>query len=261
MDFRTVKWDDAVSFAASLPREQIATLQQTLAGTPAEELLAEVAKRYEGKIVMASSLGLEDQVLTAMIALNNLAIPIITLDTGRLFPETLDLIDRTEKRFGIKIQVFFPQSEVLQQMVALEGVNLFRKSVELRERCCEVRKLEPLKRALTGKTAWICGLRQQQGVTRQAVESIEWDSTWNLIKFNPLSNWSEAAVREYVEQHQVPYNPLHDEGFPSIGCACCTRAILPGEDLRAGRWWWERAEQRECGLHQRSLANFKQKYA
>jgi phosphoadenosine phosphosulfate reductase len=251
MNFRAVKWDDEFSSAASPVREKFANLKQALAGAPPEELLAEVERHFEGKVVMASSLGLEDQVLTAMIALNHLTIPIVTMDTGRLFPETLDLIDRTEKRLEIKIQVFFPQSEAVQRMVALNGVNLFRENVELRQHCCAVRKLEPLKRALSGKDAWICGLRQGQGVTRQEVESVEWDSTWNLIKFNPLASWSESAVREYLEKHQVPYNPLHDAGFPSIGCACCTRAILPGEERRAGRWWWERAEQRECGLHRR----------
>jgi phosphoadenosine phosphosulfate reductase len=234
--------------------DQLPLIKAKLSGLPPEELLNEASRIFAGKVVLASSLGLEDQVLTAMIAFQHLPIPVFTLDTGRLFAETLDLIERTELRLGVRIQLFCPQAGAVQEMVSKHGINLFRKSVDLRKYCCAIRKLEPLKRALAGHAAWICGLRQQQGGTRHQVESVEWDPAWNLVKLNPLAGWGETEVRQYLEKHQVPFNPLHNQGYPSIGCACCTRAILPGEEPRAGRWWWERVEHRECGLHPRPAA-------
>ena len=161
-------------------------------------------------------------------------------------------MDRTRGRYGLPIHVYFPAAREVEEMVERDGVNLFRDSVEARRRCCEIRKVKPLRRAQTQLDAWVCGLRSGQGATRQKVEEVEWDAAAGLIKVNPLAAWDEARVRDFVQTHDVPYNPLHDAGFPSIGCAPCTRAVAPGEDARSGRWWWESAEHRECGLHQRA---------
>lgn len=232
--------------------EAVAEILAELANAPAEDLLADAARRFAGRVAFASSLGLEDQVLTAMIAEAKLAIPIFTLDTGRLYPETYDLIDRTSKRYGVTMHVYFPAADAVEEMVDRDGVNLFRDSIEARKRCCEIRKVRPLRRAQIELDAWICGLRSGQGATRQKVDPVEWDDAADLVKINPLAAWDETGVWSYVRAHDVPYNPLHDTGFPSIGCAPCTRAVAPGEDARSGRWWWESAEHRECGLHQRT---------
>ena len=233
--------------------ETVTALLTELEGAGAEAVLADAAQRFPGRVAFASSLGLEDQVLTAMIAEAKLEIPIFTLDTGRLYPETYDLIARTRERYGVTIHVYFPDAGEVEEMVDRDGVNLFRDSIEARQRCCGVRKVHPLRRAQRELDAWICGLRSGQGATRQKVEVAEWDDA-GLVKINPLAAWDEAGVRDYVSAHDVPYNPLHDAGFPSIGCAPCTRAVPEGEDARSGRWWWESAEHRECGLHQRSAS-------
>jgi phosphoadenosine phosphosulfate reductase len=224
-------------------------LQKEFAGLPAAEILALTARTFPGDVVFASSLGLEDQVITDMICRQNLDIQIFTLDTGRLFNESLDLLARTEAAYGIRIQVYFPDAAAVEKLVAERGINLFLESVENRRHCCGVRKVEPLRRALRGRAAWICGLRREQSPTRSGLEVIEDDQVNGLIKINPLLDWTEAQVREYAQDAQVPYNPLHDRGFASIGCACCTRAIPPGADPRSGRWWWESPEHKECGLH------------
>ena len=229
------------------------TLLTELAGATAEEILAQVAARFPEHVAFASSLGPEDQVLTHMIAAARLDIPIFTLDTGRLFPETYDLAARTSKRYHVTLHTYFPAAGDVEEMVDAHGTNLFRDSIELRKLCCNVRKVRPLRRAQTGRDAWICGLRSGQGATRQRVEVVEWDDA-GLLKINPLATWDEAGVWDYVRAHDVPYNPLHDRGFPSIGCAPCTRAVREGEDARSGRWWWESAEHRECGLHRRTAA-------
>jgi phosphoadenosine phosphosulfate reductase len=231
--------------------DTVADVLLEVEGAPAEQVLAAAARRFAGRIAFASSLGPEDQVITAMIAEAGLDIPIFTLDTGRLFPEAYELVDTTVKRYGLPIHVFFPDRGEVEQMVAANGVNLFRDSIAHRKLCCEVRKVRPLRRAQEPLDAWICGLRAGQGATRQVVEPAEWDTATDLVKINPLAAWDEDRMWEYVHAHDVPYNPLHDTGFPSIGCAPCTRAILPGEDHRAGRWWWEGANDRECGLHSR----------
>lgn len=184
-----------------------------------------------------------------MIADRHLSVGLFTLDTGRLFQDTYELIERTESRYGVKFRILFPHQSDVETMVARHGLNLFRQSVELRKECCRVRKVEPLRRALAGLDAWITGLRREQSLTRQTLEAVEWDAANGLVKINPLRDWSEAQVRDYIRARGVPYNPLHDQGFPTIGCACCTRAIRPGEDMRAGRWWWEAPEHKECGLH------------
>jgi phosphoadenosine phosphosulfate reductase len=230
--------------------ETVAQILAELAGAPAEDILADAARRFPGRVAFATSLGVEDQALTHMIAETELDIPIFTLDTGRLYPETYDLIDRTVKRYGLKIAVYCPDAREVEEMVARDGVNLFHGSERLRHQCCETRKVKPLRRAQTELDAWICGLRSGQGATRQKVEPVEWDPGAGILKINPLAEWDEARVWEFVRAHDVPYNPLHDAGFPSIGCAPCTRAVAEGEDWRAGRWWWESPDHRECGLHQ-----------
>jgi phosphoadenosine phosphosulfate reductase len=229
-------------------------LASELEGASPETVLATVAERFAGHIACASSLGLEDQVLAAMIADSALPIPVFTLDTGRLFPETYDLIAETSQMLGTPIRVYLPEAAEVEEMVTLLGVNLFRDSVAARKRCCEVRKLRPLARALDGLDAWVCGLRQSQSAGRAMTEVVEWDGANELIRINPVATWSAERVRSYIRAHSIPYNPLHDEGFPSIGCAPCTRAVPSGTDQRSGRWWWEGDASRECGLHARDPA-------
>ncbi|MCR9136433.1 MAG: phosphoadenylyl-sulfate reductase [Alphaproteobacteria bacterium] len=199
--------------------------------------------------VFTTSLGLEDQVLTAALTIAAPAVRIVTLETGRLFPETLSLIDETEKRYGIAIERFRPDPDRLAAYVEHNGLNGFYESVEARRSCCNIRKLEPLARALSGADLWITGLRRAQSGARSGVAFTEHDRERALIKANPLADWTAADVSTFVEANAVPINPLHERGFPSIGCEPCTRAIRPGEDERAGRWWWENDDKRECGLH------------
>ena len=228
-----------------------ASLDRRVEGTVAR--LRDIAERH-ANAVLAASFGAEDMVLIDLIARHSIPIGIFTLDTGRLPEETYALIDRTRERYGVAIEVFAPDTKRLQAFVRRNGVNAFYRSVPLREGCCAVRKTEPLKRALVRRGAWITGLRRAQSVTRSNVAFEEFDAVHSLPKFNPLADWSEADVWAYVRGHDVPYNALHDRGYPSIGCAPCTRAIQPGEDVRAGRWWWEEPEHKECGLHPRTPA-------
>jgi phosphoadenosine phosphosulfate reductase len=213
-------------------------------------LLRRVASDH-APAVLASSFGVEDMVLADLIARHALPIGIFTLDTGRLPEETHALIDRTRERYGVSVDVHAPEARALEAFVREHGANAFRRSVELRQACCAVRKTAPLARALAGKGAWITGLRRAQSVTRAEIALEEIDAVHGLPKFNPLADWSTDEVWDYVARHDVPYSPLHDRGYPSIGCAPCTRAIEPGEDIRAGRWWWESPEHKECGLHRR----------
>jgi len=214
-----------------------------------EEVLTECYTIFDGQLAFASSLGLEDQIITHSIATSSLSCRVFTLDTGRLFPETYELIDRTNARYKMKIEMFFPNYEAVEKMVYEKGANLFYDSIENRKLCCSVRKTQPLNRALQGLKAWITGLRREQSITRHDIRIVEWDEMHNLYKINPLINWSEADVKEYIRKNNIPFNTLHDKGFPSIGCQPCTRAIMAGEDIRAGRWWWENPDQKECGLH------------
>ena len=222
-----------------------------LAGRSPVEVIRFFLEEFGDKVALSSSMGLEDQVLTHMVQSITKEANIFTLDTGRLFPETYDLIDRTAKKYGIRIEVYFPDYKEVEKMVAEKGMNLFFDSIEDRKFCCKVRKLNPLARALEGLEAWITGLRSDQSVTRNDLKMIEWDDVNGLIKINPLFNWSEKDVWDYVDEYTVPVNPLHKKGFASIGCQPCTRAIMEGEDVRAGRWWWENPETKECGLHQK----------
>jgi len=201
-------------------------------------------------VVLANSLGAEDMVLVDMICKDNLPIGIFTLDTGRLNEETYALLAEVQKHYAnCRFQIMTPDYKLLEPWVREHGINAFYDSVENRKACCQIRKLEPLSRALKGKDAWITGLRAAQSVTRQNMNWEEFDTLNNLPKFNPLIEWSEKEIWAYIDLHKVPYNALHDRFYPSIGCAPCTRAITPGEDVRAGRWWWENPETKECGLH------------
>jgi len=221
-----------------------------LNGKPASEVIRFFTSDYPiGRVGFSTSLGLEDQVLTQIIASINPEMYMFTLDTGRLFPETYDLLDITQKRYRVSIQTFFPDYHSVEKMVNQKGINLFYESVENRKLCCHIRKIEPLKRALENVDVWISGLRREQSVTRHKARLVEFDKPNGKIKVNPLIDWSLDEVWNYIKANNIPYNPLHDQGFPSIGCLPCTRAIEPGEDIRAGRWWWEHPEHKECGLH------------
>ena len=210
--------------------------------------LERVAEEY-APAVFASSLAAEDMVLADLILKAGLPIGIFSLDTGRLHKETLAMVERVQQRYGYEIALFRPQPLAVEAYVARSGLNGFYDSVELRKECCHIRKVEPLGRALAGKKSWITGQRRAQSTTRAELAVQEDDAAHGLQKFNPLADWSEEEVWEYIRSNDVPYNALHDQGFPSIGCEPCTRAVQPGEDVRAGRWWWENPDSKECGLH------------
>jgi phosphoadenosine phosphosulfate reductase len=211
-------------------------------------ILGRVASEYS-PAVFASSLAAEDMVLTDMILKSGLPIGIFSLETGRLHKETLAVIDQVKAHYGHDIALYRPRAELVDEYVTKNGLNAFYDSVEMRKACCHVRKVEPLGRALDGKKAWITGQRRAQSTTRAELAVQEDDAAHGMQKFNPLADWSEQDVWDYIRQNEVPYNALHDRGYPSIGCEPCTRAIQPGEDVRAGRWWWENPESKECGLH------------
>ena len=216
--------------------------------TALEQTLASIAHEY-APAALASSLSIEDGVVTDAIQRVAPAIGIFTLDTGRMHADTLALIRTLERRYGMSLRVYRPDPVAVDAYVGSHGRDAFYASVELRKRCCELRKLEPLRRALAGQRAWITGLRREQSVTRAALAPQEHDTAHGLMKFNPLADWSEDEVWAYIRAHDVPYNRLYDQGYRSIGCAPCTRPTVAGEDVRAGRWWWEQTESRECGLH------------
>lgn len=219
----------------------------------AQALLADIAGNW-APAAFANSLGAEDMVLTDLIAKFNANSPahpieIFSLDTGRLPLETYDLMAAVQAHYGLKLKIYFPQASTVEDYVRANGINAFYESIELRKGCCYVRKVEPLKRALAGKKAWITGMRAEQAATRGNLATREYDEGNGLEKFNPLADWSEKEVWTYIKQNAVPYNALHDKFYPSIGCAPCTRAISLGEDIRSGRWWWESPDSKECGLH------------
>lgn len=215
-----------------------------------EEILAWALGEFQPRIALAASFGAEDVVVLDMLTKLTPEARVFTLDTGRLPAETYALMDAIRERYGLSIEVYVPQAEAVEAMVRERGVNLFYRSIEDRKLCCGVRKVEPLDRALQGLDAWITGLRREQAVTRTQVRKVEVDSDRDgMVKVNPLADWTWDQVWAYIRTHNVPYNALHDRGYPSIGCAPCTRAVKPGEDERAGRWWWETPETKECGLH------------
>jgi len=222
-------------------------IEQTVA------VLKEAARDY-APVAFASSLGAEDMVLTDLIVLHCPDIGIFSLDTGRLPQETYDLMQEVRSYYDVPLQVFFPDGKLVEEYVAQHGVNGFYDSVESRKACCYVRKVEPLRRALKGKGAWLTGMRRDQAVTRGSLAVSEYDAGNGLQKFNPLIEWTHQEIWDYIRHFEVPYNALHDQHYPSIGCAPCTRAIAAGEDIRAGRWWWENPESKECGLHVKKSA-------
>ena len=217
----------------------------------ARTLLRRIARKFS-PAAFSSSLGAEDMVLTDLIFTDALPIDAFTLDTGRLPVETYTLLDAIAVRYGARLRVLFPRTESVEAYVTENGINGFYGSVELRKSCCHIRKVEPLRRGLAGKRAWITGLRREQSVTRNDLAVESFDAEYGLTKFNPLADWSHEEVWAYIRARQVPYHALHDRGYPSIGCAPCTRAVAAGEDIRAGRWWWENPESKECGLHVQS---------
>ncbi len=216
---------------------------------PAEDILRYFLSKYGKKIALASSLSIEDQVLTDMILKIDVNVKIFTLDTGRLPYETYKLIDETNNFYDSKIDVLFPNSNLVEGMIKEKGMNLFYNSIEDRKLCCYNRKVEPLKRALKDLDAWICGLRKEQSITRESINVVEPDKNNNILKINPIINWTESEVWDYIRKNNVPYNNLYHKNYKSIGCAPCTREIKEGEDSRSGRWWWENPETKECGLH------------
>lgn len=233
--------------------EMTASLQAAVNAKRAQVLqsLQNVVNEFgsHGEIAFANSMGAEDMVLTDIILRERLPIEIFSLDTGRLPAETYDLIGATEQRYATKLKLYFPRHDMVEAYVQSNGINAFYESIDLRKACCHMRKVEPLGRALAGKKAWITGMRAQQSATRAALPLRQFDEVNGLEKFNPLSDWTEQETWAYIRMFDVPYNKLHDQFYPSIGCAPCTRAIAMGEDVRAGRWWWEDPASKECGLH------------
>jgi phosphoadenosine phosphosulfate reductase len=230
-------------------RELISELNNELTGKEIPEQLILLTERFPGQVVFSSSFGLEDQAITFFIAKHKLPVKIFTLDTGRLFAETYNTWSRTLVKYSISISNYSPDSGTIQEFVTAKGPNSFYESVENRKQCCHIRKVEPLQRALKGNAIWITGIRAEQSNNRHDMPIIEWDETNQIIKFHPLLDWTWGQVKQFVSRNDIPNNPLHDQGFVSIGCAPCTRAIKPGEDFRAGRWWWEDSTKKECGLH------------
>jgi phosphoadenosine phosphosulfate reductase len=224
-------------------------LNKELSGKEIVLQLQYIADKFPGEVIFSTSFGLEDQALTHIIASNNIPIKIFTLDTGRMFPETYSTWNRTVEKYHFLIAAYYPEANSLQEFVSKKGPNSFYESVENRKQCCFIRKVEPLQRALKGNKIWITGIRAEQSNDRQDRPLVEWDEVNQIIKIHPLLNWTWGQVKQFVSKNDVPYNPLHDKGFVSIGCAPCTRATKPGEDFRAGRWWWEDSSKKECGLH------------
>ncbi|MGQ0674351.1 MAG: phosphoadenylyl-sulfate reductase [Hyphomicrobium sp.] len=216
-----------------------------------EERIAEIRKSIPGRVTFSTSLGLEDQAVLDAIAAKAPDIDVFTLDTGRHFPETLETIEASELRYGLKIRLVAPDARELEELVARDGVFGFRQSIDARNACCDIRKVRPLNRALAGAAGWITGLRRAQSDGRQDTPFAAWDAEHALIKLNPIADWSLEQLEATIADRNVPVNALHAKGFPSIGCQPCTRAIKPGEDIRAGRWWWENEDGKECGLHNR----------
>ena len=225
------------------------SLLELLADKSEVDALRLLTELFPGQAAFSSSLGYEDQVITDLILKNDLPIRIFTLDTGRLFEETYKTLQRTNRRYDTKLEVVFPKHEAVENLLSEKGPYSFYDSVENRKECCFIRKVEPLNRALEGVKIWVTGIRAEQSGNRQTMHPIERDEAHDLFKFHPLLSWSFEKVQKYVKENDAPYNLLHDKGFVSIGCAPCTRAIQPGEDFRAGRWWWEDESKKECGLH------------
>ena len=224
-------------------------LHQT-GGLSVSDTLKHLVGLFEGVSTFSTSFSYEDQAIMHLIASQQLNVNIFTLDTGRLFPETYSVWSSTLQRYNLPITAYYPNEQLLQDWVLANGPNAFYESTDLRKGCCNIRKVEPLKRALNGKKLWITGLRAEHSPNRESLPIIEWDEVNQLFKYHPILHWTTEETKAYIAENNIPYNPLHDKGFVSIGCAPCTRAIKPGEDFRAGRWWWDDASKKECGLHE-----------
>ncbi|MEK9727695.1 MAG: phosphoadenylyl-sulfate reductase [Candidatus Margulisiibacteriota bacterium] len=232
-----------------MKKVNIDQLNEQFHSASAEAVMAFAVERFGNELTLASSLGLEDQVLTHMYSTLTDQMDIFVLDTGRLHQETYDVIEKNRTLYAFNYRVFFPKQTSVEAMVMAHGPNHFYESVDYRKECCYIRKVEPLQRALKGYSAWITGIRRAQSIDRTTTSFFEWDQVNQIVKVNPLIKWSKDDTWDYINRNEIPYNVLHDKGFPSIGCAPCTRAIEPGEDDRSGRWWWEESVKKECGLH------------
>ncbi len=230
-------------------KSHITSIIQKTKALDIDDVLIELTKEFPGEVTFSTSFSFEDQAIVHKILSNQLPITIFTLDTGRLFPETYSVWSATNEKYNTHIKAYYPDHSLLENFIAVKGPNSFYESVENRKNCCYIRKVDPLKRALKNNSIWITGLRAEHSVERHVMPQIEWDEGNNIIKYHPLLHWTTEEVKQYINQNNIPYNPLHDRGFVSIGCAPCTRAIKPGEDFRAGRWWWEDSVKKECGLH------------
>ena len=228
---------------------ELRDLKYRLNSFPCEDQIEKLVSIFPGKVIFTTSLGIEDQVITHKIFTKNLDVKVITLDTGRLFPQTYDVFSSTIIKYNKKINVYFPESEAVEKMVTEKGPYSFYQSVENRKECCRIRKVAPLKRALDGMEVWISGIRADQSDNRNQMDWLEYDEDKKLYKFYPLFNWSYEDVKSFVKENNVPYNSLHNKGFVSIGCEPCTKAVKQGDDFRSGRWWWENEGGKECGLH------------
>lgn len=224
-------------------------LNEYLQGVSPAEGLRYMSERFAGKTIFSTSFSWEDQAITHLIASNNLPITLFTLDTGRLFKETYSVWEATLQQYNIRIKTYIPDYHQLQDYVETNGPNAFYQSTDLRKSCCHIRKVEPLQRALAGNEVWITGLRAEHSPNRQNLPLVEWDEVNGVIKYQPILHWTTDELKQFISDNDIPYNSLHDKGFVSIGCMPCTRAVRPGEDFRAGRWWWEDASKKECGLH------------
>lgn len=230
-------------------KNEISKLLYQIDGLNIADFIELLADKFPGQVTFSTSFSYEDQVITNEILSHNLPVSIFTLDTGRLFPETYSVWSSTNAMFTTQVKAYYPNQDLLHDFVSSKGPNSFYESVDNRKQCCYIRKVEPLKRALAGNAIWITGLRAEHSPGRHDLPMIEWDESNHIIKYHPILHWTTEEVKKYISDNHVPYNPLHDRGFVSIGCAPCTRAIKPGEDFRAGRWWWEDADKKECGLH------------
>jgi phosphoadenosine phosphosulfate reductase len=232
--------------------DKVTQLINKIEGKNAGEILQTLSLLHNERVVFSTSLGYEDQVITHLIFSESLTIDVFTLDTGRIFPETYSVLNSTLERYKKEIKVYYPNTEKVEDLVTKKGPFSFYESIENRKECCHIRKVEPLKRALKGYTIWITGIRAEQSGNRENMPIAEWDEANKIIKVHPLLHWTFDEVKSFISKHNIPYNPLHDKGFVSIGCQPCTRAIKEGEDFRAGRWWWEDNSKKECGLHSKN---------
>lgn len=231
-----------------MEKHQISTIEKSIEGLPIQEAIAALCDSFAGRVVFSTSFGQEDQVLSHLIFSHKLPVRVFTLDTGRLFEETYDVFAKTIDRYQVKIDVYYPAQSEVETLMRVQGPHSMYQSISQRKECCHIRKIEPLTRALANTDIWITGLRAGQSANRQELELLSFDEGFGVLKYNPLLNWSLEEVQAHLDEHTVPQNKLHEQGFVSIGCAPCTRAIQPGEDIRAGRWWWEES-RKECGLH------------